>query len=188
MGDRILTPDHEATGYYSKLKKPLSNPRQHKCPYNIRECKVCFPKFQAKIEAPAEEKYKLNPPDWVQNNINIFLILTHFYPDAALDPIQQKRAVRDFELIDVRWCRHMPAAESPVFEMTEVSIRKRLSRIREEAAKHLIVEDFAARWGICVAPPPTLRVFPDGDPATFDFDRYIRKFVIPFHLHRTCSK
>jgi hypothetical protein len=184
MGERIIGPSHEATGYYSKLKKPLSNPRQPKCPYDIQDCKVCFPKFQAKIEEREEDPYKLNPPDWVHLDLNIFLILAHFYPEAEMISRERNKAIRDFELIDVYWRRNMPAAESPVFEMSRESIRTRLSRIRKEAKDH-ITDSFQ---GIVVAPPPCLRFFPDGDPDTFDYHGYLRNFPLFAHFHSNPSK
>lgn len=204
MGVRIVGPDGEATGYYSKLKKPLSNPRQHKCKFNIRDCKVCFPESETKIGELVEEKFKLEAPDWVEREINVLTVLANFYPQAEKNSSQQKRAIRDFELIDVYWRRRMPAAESPVLEMPADAIRKRLSRIRIDAEQYIMRKPEDPSWGVAVERPPSrlpLDVFVpfDLEEEVQDFiagfkggvelmDAYTRKWCVPHYFHMSRSK
>jgi len=204
MGDRILRPGHDPSGYYSKLKKPLSNPRQHKCPYNVRECKVCYPKLETKIGELVEEKFVLKAPEWVKSDIKLCMVLANFYPEASTNPKQQKRAIRDFELIDVCWRQHRAAAESPMLEMTPVAIRKRLSRIREDAAQYVKNND-AADWRAVEIPPIedtrarteeeadaffAYFLFEDGNRPDLNtvMNDYVKKWCMPHFFHLTSSK
>lgn len=195
MGDRILRPDHEATGYYSKLKKPLSNPRQRKCPFKIKECKVCYPKLlPIKVKLGGiKDRYVLKPPDWVRDEISIYMILANFYPNAATNPKQQHRAIRDFELIDVNWRQRMPGANSPHFTMTRLAVRQRLSRIKRDAENHIMRLPHWEDGGFVVSLPPAewdgldtqeeYDEFIDAMTGNGDIDVYIRKWCLPHYFH-----
>jgi hypothetical protein len=201
MGDRIIAPSHEETGYYSRLRKPLSNPRQRKCPFKIKGCKVCYPKLASSkvrhVGDGIKDKHVLKAPDWVRDEISVYMVLANFYPNAATDPKEQKKAIRDFELIDVAWRRREPGHNSPWTTMTRAAVRKRLSRIRKDAEKHIMRKDEDPSWFVVSLPPADWEGpytdeeyddMIDGLVVTGNLDPYIRKWCLPHYFHIPHSK